>query len=65
MNWIVPPLREEIGEFERVANTFGIQLSSLTSLFHNGTVVDLDEETWSVVPLSVGLSLAHNNLSWP
>ena len=47
MNWIVPPLREEIGEFERVANTFGVQLSSLISLFHTGIVEDMDEETWS------------------
>lgn len=47
MNWIIPSLKEEIGEFERVTNTFGLQLSSLISLFETGTVEDLDDETWS------------------
>lgn len=47
MNWIIPPLQEEIGEFVRVCKTFGIRLSSLISLFHNGTIGCIDEETWS------------------
>lgn len=47
MNWVVPPFQEEIGELERVANTFSVQLSLLISLFQTGTVEDMDEETWS------------------
>lgn len=47
MDWVVPSLGDELGEFERVAKTFGVQLTSLISLFRNGTVEEMDEETWS------------------
>lgn len=47
MNWIIPPLWEEIGEFERVADTFDIELSSLISLLPKGVIEYMDEETWS------------------
>ena len=47
MNWIVPSLEGEMGEFERAAREYGLQVHELILLFRNGALMDLDDETWS------------------
>ena len=49
MEWIIPPLREERGEFERVAETFGVRVSLLVAMFQVGTIEDLTDEAWGVL----------------
>lgn len=46
VNWIMPSLKEEHGEFERTARECGLNLESLVSLFESGTFQDFDDGIW-------------------
>ena len=46
MRWLVPLLEEELSEFIRVSKELGINLTILFSLFDEGTVEVMDNQTW-------------------